>query len=367
MPSRSTKTCADVHITILAGGSGTRLWPLSRTSSPKQLLDLFGDGSLLRNTIERVLPLVPWERIYILTGPDHAPLIWAHLPELPNGNLFVEPSPRGTAPCLGLAAMRLRTTHPGSDVMVSLHADHVIADADAFRRGLQAAIATARQGHLVTVGIVPRQPETGFGYIERGAQIDPPTDPPAFAVARFVEKPPLEVAREFVAAGSYYWNAGYFAWTLDAILEAFHRHLPATHQALEAIVSSPTEDTDAITEAWNGIAPVTIDVGIMEQATDVAVVPCDMGWNDVGSWAAVYDMQARDEDATAAMACSELVTIDSGGNLVHAGGKLVATIGIHDLVIVDTPNALLVMPRDRAQQVSELVKLLRARGHQEQL
>ncbi len=367
MPSRSPETCEDVHITILAGGSGTRLWPLSRTSSPKQLLDLFGDGSLLRNTIERVLPLAPWERIYILTGPDHAALIRDHLPELPDGNLFVEPSPRGTAPCLGLAAMRLRNAHSGSDVMVSLHADHVVADADAFRRGLQAAIATARQGHLVTVGIVPSQPETGFGYIERGAQIDPPTDPPAYAVARFVEKPPLDDARAFVAAGRYYWNAGYFAWTLDAILGAFGKHLPATYQALEAIVSSPTEDTDAIAEAWNGIVPVTIDVGIMEQATDVAVVPCDMGWNDVGSWAAVYGMLAHDGDATAVMACKGLVPIDSAGNLIHADGKLVATIGIHDLVIVDTPDALLIMPRDRAQQVSELVKLLRARGHQEQL
>ena len=357
----------DIHITILAGGSGTRLWPLSRSRSPKQLLDLLGQGSLLRNTIERVLPLVPWERIYILTGPGHAELIRAHLPELPVENLLVEPSPRGTAPCLGLAAMRLRASHSGSGVMVSLHADHVIADADAFRRGLRAAIAAARTGRLVTVGIVPREPETGFGYIERGAPVELATDPPVYAVTRFTEKPPLEDARRFVASGSYYWNAGYFAWTLDAIVAAFREHLPATHQALEAMVALPAEETSAVAEAWGRITPTTIDVGIMERASDVAVVPCDMGWNDVGSWAAVHDMLDHDEDANTPMACDGLVGIDSGGNLVHANGKLVTTIGIHDLIIVDTPDALLILPRHRAQQVSELVKLLRARGHQERL
>lgn len=362
-----TDGCEDVHVTILAGGSGTRLWPRSRQSSPKQFLDLFGDGSLLRNTIERVLPLVPWERIYILTGPDHAALIQEHLPELPNANLMVEPSPRGTAPCLGLAAMRLRANQPGSDVMVSLHADHVIANAEAFRRGLLAAITAARTGRLVTVGIVPRSPETGFGYIERGEPLDLATTPPIYTVARFVEKPPLHQARAFVSSGRYYWNAGYFAWTLDTILGAFREHLAPVHDALETILGLPHDHVAGIVEAWRSIVPITIDVGIMERARDVAVVPCDMGWSDVGSWAAVYEMLPHDGKGNARMACKDLVGIQSGCNLVHAPNKLVATIGIEDLVIVDTPDALLILPRKHAQRVSELVKLLRARGLQEHL
>jgi len=359
--------CEDVHVTILAGGSGTRLWPYSRQSSPKQLLDLFGDGSLLRNTIERVLPLVPWKRIYVLTGPDHADLIRTHLPELPDANLMVEPSPRGTAPSLGLAALRLRESNQDTDVMISLHADHVIADAEAFRRGLLAAVAVARTGRLVTMGIVPRSPETGFGYIERGEPLEIQTTPQAYAVARFVEKPPLAEARAYVNSGRYYWNTGYFAWTLDAILGAFREHLPTVHQALEAVLRLGDHQTANRRQVWESITPVTIDVGIMEQARHVAVVPCDMGWNDVGSWATVYAMLPHDENGSALMACEDLASIESAGNLVYAPNKLVATIGVENLIIVDTPDALLVLPRARAQRVSDLVKLLRARGLQEHL
>ena len=352
----------DVHVTILAGGSGTRLWPYSRRRSPKQLLDLFGQGSLLRNTIERVLPLVPWERIYVLTGPDHAELIRAHLPELPSTNLMLEPSPRGTAPCLGLAALRLGAQNPSSDVMISLHADHVIADADAFRRGLVAAVTAARTRYLVTVGIVPRSPETGFGYIERGELLSVQTEPRAYAVARFVEKPPLEQARAYVDSGEYYWNAGYFVWTLSTLLDAFRAHLPNVFPSLETVLSATDSQTVDAAAAWESITPVTIDVGIMERARDVAVVPCDMGWNDVGSWASVYDMLPHDESGSACLECEDLISIESSGNLVHAPEKLVAAIGVEDLVIVDTPDALLILPRAEAQQVSELVRLLRARG-----
>lgn len=356
----------DVHIAILAGGSGTRLWPRSRRETPKQLLDLVGDGkSMLQQTVQRVLPLVPLEHIYILTGPEHAGPIAAQLPRLPEENIFIEPSPRGTAPCLGLAALRLRQRHGGKNIMISLHADHTIMREDRFRDALHAATATARRGHLVTVGIVPTHPETGFGYIERGDALFEERGIDVYRVARFREKPPLERAREFVNSGRFYWNAGYFAWTLDNLLEEFQRLLPETYARLDTMTGRiHAQNVDTI---WNQIDPVTIDVGIIEQARKVAVVPCDMGWSDVGSWTALYEILDKDEDGNVVRMDEECVSIDTRGCLIYSEDKLVATIGLEDMVIVNTPDALLVLPKNRAQEVGALVDKLEAEGLKEYL
>ena len=352
-------TLDDVHITILAGGSGTRLWPLSRKKLPKQLLSLTGERSMLQQTVDRVLPLVPAERVYILTGPDHALPIAEQLPELPQENIFVEPVPRGTGPCLGLAAMRLRLGSSGQAVMVSVHADHVILDEERFRTAIMASVATARKGYLLTVGIVPSHPDTGFGYIERGESLGCEQGIETYQVARFTEKPPLEVAREFVASGRFYWNAGYFAWTLDNVLAEFQRSLPETYAKLDAMVA--TLETPTSRGIWDRISPITIDVGIMERARNVAVVPCDMGWSDVGSWAALLDILPGDEKGNLAMGKGRHVTLDTSGSLVYSSeNKLVAAIGLEDMIVVSTRDALLVLPRSRAQEVSALVKELRA-------
>jgi mannose-1-phosphate guanylyltransferase len=357
---------SNVHIAILAGGSGTRLWPRSRTDSPKQLLNLVGDeGSMLQQTVKRVLPIVPLERIHILTGPEHADPIAAQLPELPEENVFIEPSPRGTAPCLGLAAMRLRRKHGGKSIMISLHADHTIARENRFHDALRAATATARKGHLVTVGIVPSHPETGFGYIERGDALSEEQGISVYRVARFREKPPLQKAREFVQSGRFYWNAGYFAWTLDNILEEFQRLLPETYARLDTMTGRiPTRRIDTL---WNQIDPVTIDVGIIEQARKVAVVPCDMGWSDVGSWAALYDILDKDQDGNVIRTEKKHVGMETRDCLIYSEDGLVATIGLQDIVIVNTPDALLVLPKSRAQEVSTLVRELRARGMEDYL
>jgi mannose-1-phosphate guanylyltransferase len=349
----------DVHITILAGGSGTRLWPLSRRDRPKQLLALDGPRSMLQRTVDRVRPLLPPERIYILTGPEHAQAIAAQLPDLPEENIFLEPSPRGTAPCLGLAAMKIARRHGGRSIMVSLHADHAIADEARLRQCLVAAANRAREGYLVTVGIMPTGPETGFGYIERGEQIGFEGDLPVYRVSRFTEKPALAQAQAFVTSGRYYWNAGYFAWTVDNILAEFARLLPEMHARLDAMATLERLDDAGI---WDQITPTTIDVGIMEKARNVAVVPAEMGWDDVGSWAAMYEILPKDAQGNVVLGSGLVFNVGTTGSLILSDKRLVSVVGLEDLVVVDTADALLILPRERAQDVSQLVKDLRSRG-----
>lgn len=355
----STSSLQDVHIAILAGGSGTRLWPRSRRDQPKQFLNLVGARSMLQQTVDRVLPLVPIERIYVLTGPDHATLVAEQLPDLPPENLLIEPSPKGTAPCLGLAAIKLHQRYDGQAVMVSLHADHAIAQEDRFRSALLVAVEAARQGHISTIGIVPTQPETGFGYIERAEALFGIEEMPVYRVARFTEKPPLDQAREFVASGRFFWNAGYFAWTLERILGEFQRSLPAVYSQLTKMISAPDSQRDQV---WNEITPVTIDVGIMEHAERVAVIPCDMGWNDIGSWAALSEILACDEQRNVILGQGQHIGLGTSNSLIYSDGRLIATIGLENLIVVDTGDAVLVLPRDRAQEVSALVKMLQMRG-----
>jgi len=362
-PATHRSDTSDVWVTILAGGSGTRLWPRSRQSSPKQTATLLGDRSLLQNTVARVLPLVPPERIFVLTGPEHAQQIADQLADIPRSNVLIEPSPRGTAPCLGLAALNLANMAASpTSVMVSLHADHAIEDESAFRQGIMTAVRTARLGHLVTVGIVPGFPATGFGYIERGAPIQIAGSHLAvYDVVRFREKPPLSEARSYVESGRFYWNTGYFAWTFERILGAYQSHLPEMYASLQKIAA--TTHSGEARCLWDSIEPVTIDVGIMERADGIAVVPCDPGWSDVGTWAALQDLVSPDAEGNAILGSGEYVGLDTESCLIRTdAGRLVATIGLRDMIIVDTEDALLVLPRDRAQDVARIVKALRDRG-----
>lgn len=357
---------ATLNILILAGGFGTRLWPSSREHMPKHLLPIVGEHSLLRETYLRIAPLVEPHQVYVATAAAHADQVRAHLPELPPENILVEPMGKGTAPCIGLAALHMRRKNPDG-IMASLHADHVILDPDGFRAALQSAVALAEKGYIATLGITPRWAETGFGYIERGQPVSDAAAMPAFHVVQFTEKPDAERARRFVESGRYYWNSGIFVWQIARILDEMRNLLPELSTALDEIDGAlDTPDACAVLErVWPCIQPVTVDVGIMEKARRVVVIPIDIGWNDVGSWKAVAEVVPADQHGNVIL--GEHVVLDTADTLIWGGKRLVAAIGLKDMVIVDTDDVVLVCPKDRAQDVKALVELLRKQNKRQYL
>lgn len=329
---------------------------------PKQMLDLVTERTMLQETVHRVTPIIPPENIYVVTGRAYADIVRQQLPELPGDNIIVEPSGRSTAPCVGLAALHILRRDPDA-VMASLHADHVIRDAEGFRQALLAAANVAEDGVLVTLGIQPTYPATGFGYIHRGEQVATSNGLPVFRVRRFVEKPPLPKAREYLESGEYYWNSGIFIWKAATILDEMRVHLPELHAQLMRIGQAldDARAPEVLEEVWEQVRPVSIDVGVMERAGRVLVLPLDVGWSDVGDWAALADLFPQDEDGNVVVR-AEHVGVDTTGCLVYGSGRLVATLGLKDLVIVDTGDVVLVCPKDRTQDVRLLVDRLRARG-----
>ena len=345
---------SDGYIAILAGGEGTRLWPLSRSRRPKQLLQLGSDRSLIQRTVDRLLPLVDPERILIITEQSHADALHAQLPELPNASIIVEPTRRGTAAALLLAALHIRDRAPEA-TWASLHSDAFITDDDEFRRTLAAALEAATSGeYLVTTGVEPRFPATGYGYIQRGKHIRTVGDFPLHEVVRFVEKPDLATAEAYVASGDYLWNPGVFVWKNSTLLKAFEEHQPRIYSVLNSV---PLGDVDA---AYPEAPRETIDVGIMEPATNVATIPARFGWTDVGNWAELWELATHEAATNVSLGSGDVLAEDSFGNLVYADGRTVALVGVNDLVVVETADAVFVCPRARAQDVKLIVERLRA-------
>ncbi len=344
------------HAVVMAGGSGTRFWPRSRLRVPKQLLAITGRRSLLADTLRRVRPLVPARRTYVVTGASHAAAVRREAHGLPRGNVLVEPEGRNTAAAIALAALRLAASSPNG-VMLVLPADHAVGDAVAFRDTLARAMAVAEAtDRLVTIGVPPTYPETGYGYIQVGAALDARVGG-AHAVARFLEKPDRERATTLIAGGDVLWNAGIFAWRVERILTELRRLVPDVLEPLEAACRRGT--AQALARAYRRVPAISIDTGVLERADDVAVVPATFPWSDVGSWAAVADLW-RNGDATNAVR-GTAVMVDSDGCVVDAGSRLVALVGVKDFVVVDTPDALLVCPKGRAQDVRLVVDELRRR------
>jgi mannose-1-phosphate guanylyltransferase len=355
-----------MYALIMAGGSGTRLWPRSRQGRPKQFLDLVGQQTMLQATVNRIAPLIPRERVFVVTGADYAPLVREQIPQLPRENVLIEPAAHGTAACIGLGAVRLRRLDPDG-VMVALPADHLIHDESAFCRALEAAERVAHESYLVTLGITPDRPETGYGYIQRGRLLRDGDGIPVYRVEKFTEKPDEATARRFVESGEYYWNGGIFIWKFSTILKELHLYLPGMYQrllAIEAAIGS-AEEQEVLAANYLQINPVTVDFGVMERARQVAVVPVDMGWSDVGSWATIHDLLPADADGN--VVAGQYVGLDTTGSLIYGSKRLIATIGVSHLVVVDTEDALLICPRERAQEVKEIVERLKREGEEEYL
>lgn len=353
------------YAVIMAGGSGTRFWPLSRRQRPKQLLPLGpGDDSLVLATARRIQDLVPPERVLIVTSERLAEATAQELPDVPRENILAEPAARNTAPCVGWAAAHIRRRDPDGVLMV-LPADHYIGDPKAYLEVLSRALAAAAGGELVTVGIRPSRPETGYGYVEVGDELEPGVN----RARRFVEKPNRQRAEQFLASGNFLWNSGMFFFKASAVLDAMATHLPGLAAELDAFdaAAAKGEELALVRERYSELPAVSIDHGLMEKAAKVAVVPGSFDWSDLGSWTTAWELAEGDEDGNAVPA--DTVLVNAQGCYVHTDqkDKLVALVGVRDLVVVDTEDALLVVPREHAQLVKDVVAALKARGDEDHL
>lgn len=346
---------------ILAGGRGTRFWPRSRKRTAKQVLNIGGgEASLIQDTVARLSPLIPPERIWILTNEFVRDEIVRQLPQVPAKQIIAEPAQRNTAPAIGLAAHILASVDPKA-IFGVFPSDHVIANSKRYLSLVRAAFRAAEQDKIAVLGVAPRWAETGYGYIEFPKGIEPgklETVP----VKRFREKPELKLAKKFVRAGNFYWNAGMFFWKASTILDALRLHLPKTATMISSLPPFGHKEFAArVAKVFPKCENISIDYAVLQKAGNVVGVACDdFGWNDVGSWHAVYELLPRDADNNASR--SELLSKKSSGNYVDCGQKIVALLGVNDLIVVDTPDAILVADRARAQQVSDIVKLLEEQG-----
>ncbi len=351
-----------MYAVIMAGGIGSRFWPRSRESMPKHLLDIQGERTVIRETVDRIGPLVPPENILVVTGRSHAAELIRQLPEIPAGNILIEPLGRNTAPCIGFAALHI--LRRGEDeVMLVLPSDHRVGDEKRFRRVLETAAGAASQGEsLVTIGIRPTGPETGYGYIEQGERIEAAGKEGIYRVRSIREKPAIEEAERFLAQGGFLWNSGMFAWKASSILAAIARHLPELHRGLAEIRNAIGTDREeeVVVSVYEAQKAISIDYGVMEKAEEVLVVPGDFGWSDLGSWDALWEVSEKNEQGIAAR--GNCVNIGAADCLVHSPGKLVALVGVRDLLVVETEDALLVCRRGRSQDVRSVVAALAKKG-----
>lgn len=344
---------------IMAGGGGTRLWPLSRKNRPKQMLPLVSKDSLFRVSVTRLAPLFPPERIFVVTGKGQVEALQADVPELPAENFIVEPFGRDSGPAAALGVAHIGSIDPDA-VIAILTADHYIGDVWGFGDALRAAYQTAQSNYIVTLGIAPTYPATGFGYIQQGERLDTIKNLPIFASAGFKEKPSEVVAQQFLDAGTYCWNSGMFIWSASQALQEFKLQQPGLHTLLETLQAAfgTQQYASTIESVWEQMPKISLDYAVMEQAERMAMIPVDIGWSDIGSWAAVYGELAESRNANVLRGNGEHIAIDGQRILVNTN-RLVVTIGLDDMVVVDTDDVLMICNMDKAQDVKRAVTHLR--------
>lgn len=356
-----------LYAVILAGGSGTRLWPLSREAHPKQFLKFFEDKTMFQLTVERILPVFPPENILIVTPEKFVSELNEQVPGIPRENFIVEPQGRGTAAAIGLAAIHLLKKDNADPIMAVLTADHYIGLPAVFCKVLAAAAQVAQSDRLVTLGITPTEPNTGYGYIKQAELIDTVSGFDVFRVERFLEKPGLEQAKVMTSSPGFTWNSGMFIWRVATLMSEFARQMPNLFHALNVIGSSIGSDeyADVLNSEWQNIEKQTIDYGIMEGAEKVAVIPVSINWTDVGDWGSLHKLLPADQNGNDLI--GNVVAVDAKGSLIYGGKRLITLIGVEDLVVIDSEDALLICKSGREQDVKKLVELLKEQGKSEHL
>jgi len=351
-----------MYAVIMAGGRGTRFWPRSRERKPKHLLDIVSKRTIIQETFDRIKSLIPPENILIVTGKKHASELIRQIPEIPVQNIIIEPVGKNTAACIGLAALHIQTKVPDA-VMIVLPSDHAIGDSRKYMEVISAAVKVADQeGGLVTIGIKPSGPETGFGYLEVGDSLGLVASEEVFRVKSIREKPDLLKARKFVQSGNFYWNSGIFIWKASTIMNEINRFLPELHRGLMKIKESlgTPKEKATVPKVYKWLKSISIDYGVMEKADNVLMLTGNFGWSDVGSWDALWEISAKDNQGNALIGGSSAIFTDAEGALVYSPKKLVALVGVKDLIIVETKDALLICKKGRSQDVKKVVDTLEA-------
>ena len=350
-----------MYAVMMAGGMGTRFWPVSRKARPKQLLSFAGNKTMIQQTYERIKPLTPAEKILVITNKDLKKEIERQLPEIPPDNIIGEPEGKNTAPCIGLAATIIEQKSSENEIMVILPADHLVTHLSDFQHTLKAGIAYARKHDvLLTLGIQPGYPETGYGYIRFAEKLDSVKGKDIYQVKTFAEKPNTETAERFIKSGDFLWNSGMFIWSVRTLLKEIEDHLPDLYDDLMLIRNKVGKSgfKKLVTEVYKRTKSISIDYGIMESAHNVCVIKSNFGWNDLGSWEAVYNISKKDSQANAVHA-KKSILIDAKNNYFYTSKKLIAAVDVEDLVVVEIDDAILICKKDRSQNVKEIVDYLK--------
>lgn len=358
-----------MYLVLMAGGVGTRFWPRSRRSNPKQLLNIIDSRSMLQLTFDRIKGLTSPDRILIITNHVQKPLIINQLPEIPADNIIAEPVGKNTAPCIGLAASVIKAKQKENEIMVVLPADHLVGNTDEFQKTINAGVEYIKENKcLLTIGITPTYPETGYGYIQSDKKIQEYSGKEIFKVKTFAEKPNLDTAKRFLKSGDFYWNSGMFVWSVNDILAEIDEHLPELSADLKKIERSYCSDkfTHVVSDVYSRTKSVSIDYGVMENSKHVCVIKADFNWNDLGSWNALYNISPKDNKGNVVTA-KKSVVINSKNNYFYSTKKLIAAVDVENLVVVDMDDAILVCTKENSQNIKAVVDYLERKDMDEYL